>query len=171
LADSQGVIPFAVFRQGFDQACARFLEAKWERLPERALIPLFEALNWAVVLDDLIGNGWKQHGQPLRFGWRDCVPEGELMRAVRYARNRVHHHWWRAVRLSHHARHASGLAHDPPYAWVWQPPEKLPPPKTTHPDHPGGLPAYQERLFDKPVRSTVISLQELLDAAQASGGL
>lgn len=52
---------------------------------KETFIPLFEALNWAVSFEDLVR---KQQGAPRN---------DDLVLAIRYARNRVHHQWAAAL--------------------------------------------------------------------------
>lgn len=50
-------------------------------------VSLFESLNWAVALDDRLQEEW------IGDDWTDEIEGGELARAIRYARNSVHHDW------------------------------------------------------------------------------
>lgn len=70
------------------------------REPTPAFIALFEALNWAVALDDRAGEHFAPHGKTLGFGWREWPRGAHLMRAVRFARNNVHHQWSDALELN-----------------------------------------------------------------------
>ncbi|MCW3018856.1 MAG: hypothetical protein JWN10_1164 [Solirubrobacterales bacterium] len=87
-----------------------------------SFIPLFEALNWTVSLDDLIQAHWpKELSAP--ENWYETIPYGATVRAVRFVRNRVHHHWIDALTLADEdqdlpARMAS-------WVWLWR--TELPP--------------------------------------------
>jgi hypothetical protein len=81
---------------------------------------VFEALNWAVALDERVGEHWVPDGTPLRRDWRARLgPEAELMAGIRFARNRIHHQWsdvmFPSVTPSGDFR-----------AWMWRPVEDLP---------------------------------------------
>jgi hypothetical protein len=54
---------------------------------------LFEALNWAVSLDDRLSRDWPF--EEIAFGkyWCDDFAGGGLIRGLRHARNAVHHDW------------------------------------------------------------------------------
>jgi hypothetical protein len=54
---------------------------------------LFEALNWAVALDERTAAHWAPEGTPLGWHWRERFASGPLIQAVSYARNSVHHQW------------------------------------------------------------------------------
>lgn len=78
---------------GFGEAYYRLLDRAEGPKPGKgpAQIPLFEALHWAVTIDDRLrrdrndGDWWKQ------------VDGGEVLRGFRHARNRVHHQWAAAM--------------------------------------------------------------------------
>jgi hypothetical protein len=46
---------------------------------------LFEALNWAVALDDQVRQNWAPAGTVLDWAWRTRVPSGDCVSAVRLA--------------------------------------------------------------------------------------
>lgn len=91
------IVTFGHLLGGYDAACERFWAAAKE--PERNLgfYALFEALNWAVALDERSGEHWAPDGQPLGWKWRDRIGGAEVMRGVRFARNSVHHQWTHAL--------------------------------------------------------------------------
>ena len=91
---------------------------------EPAFFALFEALNWAVALDDVIAETWRPHGEREGFNWRSLVDGGELLDGVRYARHRVHHQWADAL------RRREGVDTILPFrghSWEWRDVEELPP--------------------------------------------
>ena len=63
-----------------------------------SFIPLFEALHWATSLEFRIAAGWPEVG-PFK-DWYRAMPGGLTVRAVRFARNRVHHQWAEAFTIS-----------------------------------------------------------------------
>lgn len=110
-----------------------------------SFVPLFEALNWAVSLDDLIRAQWPT--EPSAPGrWYETIPYGSTVRAVRFVRNRVHHNWIDALTLADEdqdlpARIAS---------WVWQWKAELPPPPADRKDARGET-LYRDDLAGEPV--------------------
>jgi hypothetical protein len=69
--------------------------------PVETYAGLFEALNWASALDERIAAHWVPDGkgEPVRWAWRDRIPNGWLMAGVCYVRNSVHHQWSDAMLL------------------------------------------------------------------------
>jgi hypothetical protein len=79
---------------GYQQATWRFEDAATREEHLQAFFALFEALNWAHALDDLIGKVFVPEGEPEGEGWRRWVAGGEgVLGAFRWVRNRVHHQW------------------------------------------------------------------------------
>ena len=95
-----GVVTFRNLLAGYDAAVERFNEAAAKRDPSTTFHPLFEALNWAVVLDDQARMRWAPTGTVLGWGWRTQTTGGDVVNAVRCARNRVHHQWADSLILS-----------------------------------------------------------------------
>jgi hypothetical protein len=60
---------------GYRRALARFTETAHQRERKERFIPLFETLNWAVAIMDK----------------ESTLREDEIVVALRFARNRVHH--------------------------------------------------------------------------------
>ena len=120
--------------RGYEQALHRLLRALNEENVEPTFFGLFEALNWAVALDDVIGETWRPAGEPEPFTWRSRVTGGELMDGVRYARNRVHHQWADALRLEHRD---GGILPFGGHSWLWRPFHELPLPDDSRPDRRG----------------------------------
>lgn len=56
------------------------------------LASAIECIYWATTLDEHLRAVW-----PHESNWYDDVVGGELMRGVRFARNRVHHQWANAI--------------------------------------------------------------------------
>lgn len=117
-----------VLIHGYVGAAGRFHAAADGRDPDAAFFALFEALNWAVAVDDVLGEIWRPAGTREGYDWRARVPNGEVMDGVRYVRNLVHHHWADAVRVE------DGGATFPMrfpvrfFSWVWRAADELPPP-------------------------------------------
>lgn len=94
------IVTFRVLLSGYEQAVGRFNRASRSRDAGQVFVPLFEALNWAVALDDQARKHYAPEGQSLGWDWRARVDGGDAVRAVRCARNRVHHQWADALTLS-----------------------------------------------------------------------
>ena len=60
---------------------------------------LFEALNWAVSLDDRLTRDWPFDEIAHGTYWCDEFSGGSLIRGLRFARNSVHHDWSLALDL------------------------------------------------------------------------
>jgi hypothetical protein len=88
---------------GFAEAYGRFQAAQAVGDAEATFRALFEALNWAHAIDDLIALTWSPRGKVEGYGWRGdpALGGGETLASVmdglRYARNRAHHQWAEAV--------------------------------------------------------------------------
>jgi hypothetical protein len=80
---SDTIVHLEALIRGYTEALGRFHEAKLGRDPVAAFLPLFEALNWAASIDERLE-----------------YPEHPELRGLRFARNRVHHQWAEALRLT-----------------------------------------------------------------------
>jgi hypothetical protein len=110
---------------------------------------LFEALNWAVSLDDRLRREWPVNVSAGRDWWRH-VDGGEVARAVRFARNAVHHDWSDAITLPGDPE----LAYEDigPWLWRWKPSLR-----TARPD-PDGDEAYRRWLAGRSALETLAQL-------------
>ena len=180
--DRDAAVDVRVLQIGYQRACKRLNADRWERLSMHAFTSLFEALNWAVVIDDFIREHWTENGRRLGWRWRQRVPNGALMDGVRFARNRVHHQWAMAISLEHlpaTGAHAPRGADEPPFAWAWRSVEDLPSP---HPEehkklganalaaHEHGHAMYKAELAGQPVRATLAGLNDLFAVALSKAG-
>lgn len=147
--------------EGYVGACASFQAVEDARREAReTFIPLFEALNWAVSFEDLVK---KQRDAPLK---------DDLVLAIRYARNRVHHQWAAALNAVEQRFGAVRAPGGPQIVgtyvqWFWKPLELLPDPPPWHPDRKGRA-AYVERLAERSLRPTLRELQDIFDRARLS---
>jgi hypothetical protein len=145
---------------GYRRALARFdatREAREE--PEEMFIPLFEALNWAAAIVD--------PNSPLR-----ALITDNTVRALRFARNRVHHQWADALD-PRDVPYAPGLITRasgrgprivaPPTVveWFWKPLNQLPKPPPNRSDRRGQA-AYGAHLAGEPARDALHRLDALL---------
>lgn len=125
----------ATLLEGFDRAHDRFNEARRGKDPEAAFFALFETLNWAASLDERLGR-----------------LDSPTLRAIRFTRNRVHHHWPDALYLDE-----SGVADplaDPAVPFEWRFRAELPPrPATRRND--AGIDEYVAVCADQPVRNVL----------------
>jgi hypothetical protein len=117
---------FATMFDGFTQALARFQGAAKNADGNAAYVPLFETLNWAVVLDDRTRQYWAPEGEVLGWQWRERVPGAEVMAGVRFARNRAHHQWSDALRLDDGGFQFPMSFPLNFWEWVWRPANELP---------------------------------------------
>lgn len=78
---------------GYAYSLARLQEALKRRNAGDDFRASFEALNWAVAIDERIAKTWAPEGKVLGWGWRGRVQAAEVMAGVRFVRNRVHHDW------------------------------------------------------------------------------
>jgi hypothetical protein len=160
---ADNIVTFRVLLGGYEQALERFHQVSRTRDVTRIFAPLFEALNWAVALDDQAREHWAPEGYVLGWGWRTRVEGGEFVNAIRCARNRVHHQWADALTLSEGFSSpivAPVVAHE----WRWRRMIDLPvsdPPKgqAAREAAKEGESDYERLLADQPAR---IALAELL---------
>jgi hypothetical protein len=90
----QNVVTYESMLIGYTDAVARFETGVKGRNPVTAFVAVFESLNWAVALDERIGEHWVPCGESLGREWRDRLSRGaEIMDGVRFVRCRVHHQW------------------------------------------------------------------------------
>ena len=147
--------------RGYGAAALRFDQATSTlRDPGPGFFALFEALNWAVALDDLICETWVPEGSRLGWGWRARAGGEqltELVNATRHARNLVHHHWADALRLEEGACFPMRFPVSF-HTWAWRPVDELPPsPDERHRD------AYQRRLAGVRAADSLHELGEAFD--------
>jgi len=152
------VVTLAMMVGGYREALERLNEASASENPSATFCPLFEALNWAVALDERISKLWAPAGKPLGLEWRDEAPDAKAMAGVRFARNRVHHNWADAIEVQ------SGLGFPLRFpmnfvTWLWRGVEDLP---TDRPDAVGEQ-VYADRLQGRPVSETLITVQGAFD--------
>jgi hypothetical protein len=120
---------------GYARAYERFQEAQSKGDPEATFQALFEALNWAVAIDEYIARVWSPRGKVEGYHWRGdpALPESlvPVMAGLRYVRARVHHQWADAV----YAQPGAMLPFTLPrvlMTWAWRPVEELPTPSARH---------------------------------------
>ncbi|TGN65040.1 hypothetical protein EXE59_14495 [Nocardioides eburneiflavus] len=121
----ENIVTYRTLLDGYEQALRRFTDASKSRNASQVFLPLFEALNWAVALDDQARAHWAPEGVPLDWSWRSRVAGGDLVNAVRCARNRVHHQWADALIR----RDGMSAPLTPPlvlHEWTWRPLNDLP---------------------------------------------
>jgi hypothetical protein len=118
----------------------------------------FEILNWASALDEYVAKNWTIDGEHVGWTWRGRVDDGDLVNAIRFARNRVHHQWATALVPEH----------DPPNLlsdWIWVQSKDLPQP--TGAKHNNGLDDYDRRLANHAVRHTLRRLRHVFGGLTA----
>lgn len=149
------IVTFRVLLRSYEQAVERFVRASKSRDPVQVFSPLFEALNWAVALDDQARAHWAPEGTPLGWAWRTRVSGGEVVNAVRGARNRAHHQWADALTLSEGFTFPVVMplvTHE----WRWRPLSELP--KPGRPAAVGADSHYEQLLAGRPARMALTDL-------------
>lgn len=156
-------VGFSTLRSGFNQAARRFEDARLRTNREATYFALFESLNWAVALDEYVSENWFPDGVSLKWKWRDHVDGegGEIVRGVRFARNRVHHQWADAVRCSTGGFQFPIVAPIVSHEWCWRSADSLP---TS--DKNSGIKQYETHLSQRPVRTTLSALRSVYWAIQ-----
>jgi hypothetical protein len=157
------IVTVKLLLRGYRQAVARFNRAAQTKAPEPALIALFEALNWAVALDQRIGRHWAPDGQSLGRTWHDSpsVLNGKLIEAIRFARNSTHHDWSDVVRLDQGFSFPLQL----PlvfFEWRWRDVTELP----ARARDARQREAYAAHLAGEPARNTLMALLESFTRVQ-----
>ncbi len=120
-----------LFTGGYVDAYERFQIGESSGDQDVTFRALFEALNWAHAIDDLIALTWSPRGEVQGYAWRgDPALAGGprlegVMNGSRYVRNRVHHQWADALIATPGAQ----LPFTLPRAlmtWTWRPLGELP---------------------------------------------
>jgi hypothetical protein len=146
--------------KGYRRALARFDATEHQREPEERFIPLFEALNWAVVILDFS----RKRGP--------SITEDDVTFALWFARNRVHHQWADALEardvpdppgMTVRAVGQGSRIVAPPTVvdWFWRPLSQIPAAPAKHAD-PDGEKKYTGHLEGKPARQALAHLDGLL---------
>jgi hypothetical protein len=131
--DTEPVSLRALLR-GYDNALSRLEDRLSDAEP--AFGALFEALNWAVALDERIANDWSPRGRPLGPSWRKELTDAELLGVVRLLRNRLAHQWSSAMTLE-----------PDDGEWRWRRFDEIKPGR----DDPAAEKLYRERFEGRPV--------------------
>lgn len=142
---TQDVAQYEWLLEGYRRSLGRFRDIAYEEVPPvESFIPLFEALNWAATIALRLGVGQKP----------------DLLRALEYARNAVHHDWLQALLLTPRGFGEGGYGEG--YfggsIWRWKPSEQLVPDQADRDREP----VYRTLLADRPAISTLRALEELL---------
>ena len=66
---AENIQTFAAMYAGYAAAMDRFHEASKKHDATATFFPLFEALNWAVALDERAAKHWTPAGEPLSWEW------------------------------------------------------------------------------------------------------
>ena len=150
----EGVQTYTAMFEGFHGAATRFLEAVENGWATQTYVALFEALNWAVVLDERTAKIWAPRGEILGWDWRGEIEGAEMLRGVRFARNSMHHDWSEVLELaaSEHLQEGEPL---PNQQWIWREVANLP---RRGKDEPDAEAVYIEQLAGRLVRSTLVGL-------------
>jgi len=149
------------FIEGYEQAARRFYDVMNETDPLATFIPLFDALGWAVAIDSRFQGAWQQARTNPAKWWSDGFIHGDTVKGVRFARNRVHHHWADALETTRGAQIPRVL----PFAlmeWRWR--AELPPGRSDEfKEH------YDQEVASHPARVTLGDLSECFADAAGEG--
>jgi hypothetical protein len=148
----EGVQTYGAMFLGFGAAAARFTDAVERGEPLGAYVALFEALNWAVVLDDRTASMWVPDGEVLGWAWRDRIAGAEMLRGVRFARNSMHHDWSEVLERG---EIPNGEAPRVLQEWTWRPVDRLP---SRGKEEADAEAVYVDQLAGRMVRSTLVGL-------------
>lgn len=142
-----GPVDIATLFAGFERARERFMNDRLGTDPAVVFMSIFEALNWSVSIEEQL----RDSGIPLG--------DEEIVRAVRYARNAVHHRWADALEVTDGAQLPAVLP-APLFEWRWT--RDLPPPR-----NPTGKEEYDHLVAGQPVRYTLDSLSLAFSSTSA----
>lgn len=152
-----------ILLRGLGEASQRIEEAKLERDPDAMFIAMFNGLNWIVSIHEWISSSDD------RARW-DARPEFlDLLRALRFARNRVHHQW--ATALVPEDGTSFPLKFPAAFiTWMWLPRAELP--LAERPDD-AGADAYDRHLAGKDVALAISDVQSafLMEGVQRTDGI
>jgi hypothetical protein len=147
-----------VLFRGFSGAHDRFMmHGRIAAEPVDAYLPIFEALSWAVALDERLATEFATGSLDRDWSWREQLSGGEVVAAFRFARNRAHHGWADVLHVTAGAvlptPLPSGL-----FEWRWR--QSLPPGGDRR-----GEEEYAALLADQPARLTLESLRRVFSGA------
>jgi hypothetical protein len=154
---ARNIQTFAAMFEGYAAATGRFREAAKGRDATAAFIALFEALNWAVALDERARKHWTPEGEALGWGWRERVRGAEVLRGIHFVRNRVHHDLSDALDLDERGRAYPKTFPIVFFEWRWRTASELPQPGRK--DNVGER-VYQQTVEGQPARVTLENLGE-----------
>lgn len=166
MADSQNIVTFESMLIGYAEALNRFEAAASD--PIGTYNAAFEALNWAVAIDQRIREHWLPDGvgKPAGWGWPKRLGHGaEIIDGVRFVRNSVHHQWSDAMLLCRAPGQLAKFSE-----WVWQDADNLPEPPPDKQPRSEAKTAYREQMEGRPVElclnvvgGAFLTLQRLLE--------
>lgn len=144
---------------GFKEAYKRTRDTKNEKDPEKLFHCLFETLNWIVAIDDRLRSD--KHDDSWFDQYRINGDEGNFIRALRFARNRVHHQWADIVFNTPGGQLPMQLP-AALHEWRWEKLSNLPPALPHFADYEGKL-LYLLLLEDQPARMALQKVASVLE--------
>jgi hypothetical protein len=144
--------------RGYEDAVGRFRQAASDRDGVGAYRPLFEALSWAASIDHRIGRIWAPDGVLLRERWPSKAPNADVVPALRFARNTVHHDWADALVLDADGRRYDSRSPRRYFEWIWRDTDALPASRRRK-----GRDEYGKVLSGRPAEPTLLTLGETFD--------
>lgn len=154
-------VKFATLLNGYAAAHDRFGKARLAQDAEGTFHPLFEALNWAVVMDDHIVHHWVPEGELQNYRWRDYLEDEEqaTVKGIRFARNRVHHQWADALQLSTGGFQFPIVFPMVSHEWSWLSADAIPPGRNDKENR--GIDEYRSTLQGRLVRQSLSTLERV----------
>lgn len=146
--------------EGFRRSYSKTKDAKNRSESLEVFYALFETMNWIVCIDDKLKNSnpnWIKN-----YSDEDV----QLLKAIRYARNRVHHQWVEIMSL----RDKSIFPAQFPisfHEWVWRKSVDLPLADSQHPDINGKC-AYEFVLQGQPIKLALIKIDSIFSKELSS---
>jgi hypothetical protein len=141
---------------GFHAARHRYDQHQYDHGPADVIVPLAEALWWAMSLDEAV-----EGADPSYEERRDQDVQGQQVRGARFVRNRINHQLVLAIERSEGRRYPLTF----PvrfFEFLWLTVERLP----AHRSDPKGQAQYERHLAGNPVRLTLHAAADWFAAEQ-----
>lgn len=153
-------VKFETLLNGYIKSHKRFELARRTHDPQDTFQSLFEALNWAVVLDDHIVHHWRPEGELLKYQWRERLEDEQraTIKGIRFARNRVHHQWADALQLNTGGFQFPIVFPMVSHEWSWVSADEIPPGKNDRENH--GINEYRAVLQGRLARLSLAAIEQ-----------
>jgi hypothetical protein len=149
-------LPVGMLVEGYEQAVQRFLAAGLD--PDLSFYALFESLNWATALDEVIGEVWRPEGVKENRLWRARTSGAEVLDGIRFVRNRVHHQWADALVVQTLGLSSPLQSPLRGAIWGWAAVKDLPRPDKRPDEH--GRTVYADLMAGRRAEEALLALRE-----------